>query len=152
MSDLSRIDEIRKVMTGEREMPPSGKTLVLEMVRVEEGSTTIRMPIDERFLNRGRGVQGGFLAALADAAMGTSLATVTDEGESHSTVEFKLNFFRPAVEGTGPLSATGRVLHRGRRIGHVEGEIRGAGGELIAKATSTWAIRKSDGSAQPERE
>jgi uncharacterized protein (TIGR00369 family) len=148
---VSRIDEIRKVITGEREFPPSGKLLHLKMVAAEEGSTTIEMPIREEILNRGGGVQGGFLASLADANMGTSLATLCEDDESHSTIELKLSYLKPALAIAGPLTATARVLHRGRRIAHVEGDIRNASGELVAKATSTWAIRKSDGSPLPDR-
>jgi uncharacterized protein (TIGR00369 family) len=138
------IERVRRVAAGELPMPPSGQTLGLRLISVEEGSTTMQMPIDERFLNRGGGVQGGFLAALADANMGTAVGTVSTEGESHSTLEFKLNFVRPATAEAGPLTATSRVLYRGSRIAHVEADIRNSGGELVAKATSTWTIRKTD--------
>lgn len=149
---MTRLDEIRKVINGERDFPPSGKLLQLKMVTAEEGSTTIEMPIRPEILNRGGGVQGGFLASLADANMGTSLATLCDEDESHSTIELKLSYLKPALADAGPLRATAHVLHRGRRIAHVEGEIRNAEGELVAKATSTWAIRKAEGSRLPDRE
>ena len=140
------------MIAGDREFPPSGRLLQLKMVEVEEGSTTVEMPVRDEVLNRGGGVQGGFLASLADAAMGTSLGTLSALDESHTTIELKMSYLRPATADRGPLRAKGRVLHRGRRIAHVEGDIRDSFGELVAKATSTWAIRKSDGSVLEDRE
>lgn len=123
-------------------MPASGKTLGLRLVDFEDGSATFEMQVQEHLLNRGGGVQGGFLAALADAAMGTSLQTRSLDGESHATLEFKLNFVRPATVESSPLTAVGRVLYRGRQIGHVEADITDARGRLVAKAISSWVIRK----------
>lgn len=146
----TKIDFIRQIVTGERGFPPSGQTLRLRMVEVEEGSTTVEMPVDGRFLNTAGGVQGGILAALADAAMGSSISTVCEVDESHATLEFKLNFLRPAPPEAGPLRARAHVLHRGRRIAHTEAEIRSKDGDLVAKATASWLIRTAPGS--PDRE
>lgn len=140
------------MIEGDRDFPPSGRLLGLKMVAVEEGSTTVEMPISDEVLNRGGGVQGGFLASLADAAMGTSLGTLSALDESHATIELKMSYLKPATADLGPLRATGRVLHRSRRIAHVEGDIRDSSGELVAKATSTWSIRKSDGARVQDRE
>jgi uncharacterized protein (TIGR00369 family) len=84
--------------------------------------------------------------------MGTSLGTLSALDESHATIELKLSYLKPATSDLGPLRATGRVLHRGRRIAHVEGDIRDSSGELVAKATSTWSIRKFDGAPIQDRE
>lgn len=146
----TKLDLLKQVMSGEREFPPSGKTLGLKMLNVEEGSTTIEMEVDEPFLNRGGGVQGGFLAALVDAAMGTSLGTVSKLDESHATLEFKLNFLRPATSRNSPLKATGKVLFRGRNFAHTEGDIVGSDGKLVAKATASWIIRTDDQGADKE--
>lgn len=141
------------MLSGRREMPTSAKTLGIEILEVREGSTTLQMPVDDRFLNRSGGVQGGILASLADSNMGTAVSTVTDPDETHATLEMKINFFRPALKKDGPLVATSEVLHRSRRVAHTTSEIRNAGGDLIAKATASWAIRKvAAGPTPPERE
>lgn len=146
----TKLDFLKQMVSGEREFPPSGKTLGLKMLNVEEGSTTIEMEVDEPFLNRGGGVQGGFLAALVDAAMGTSLGTVSKLDENHATLEFKLNFLRPATSRNSPLKATGKVLFRGRNFAHTEGDIVGSDGKLVAKATASWIIRTDDQGADKE--
>lgn len=144
-------DWARELMAG-RSLPRSAVTLGLRFVAVEEGSTTIQMPIDERFLNRAGAIQGGILASLADSNMGSALSTVIEQDETWATLEMKINFFRPATPGSGPLTASSQVLHRSRRVAHVTSEIRNSSGELVAKATSSWAIRKVAGATPPERE
>lgn len=148
----TKLAHIRALVDGGRDFPPSGKTLGLRMIEASEGSTTLEMEVTEAFLNRGGGVQGGFLAALADAAMGTSLATVCQEDESHATLEFKLNFVKPATAENSPLRAIGHVLHRSRRVAHTDGEIHDASGDLVAKATASWAIRKVQKGPAADRE
>lgn len=139
---MSPIDRVREMMNGDVEIPSAWRILDMRLVDVEEGSATVEMPITDRLLNRGGGVHGGFLATLADASMGATIGTISDDDEIHSTIEIKLNFVKPASIGTGPLRATGHLLHRSRSIAHVEGEIVNGSGELVAKATSTWGIRK----------
>lgn len=139
---MSPIGRVREMMNGEIEVPSAWQLLDMRLVAVEEGAATIEMPISERILNRGGGVHGGFLATLADASMGATIGTITDDDEIHSTIEIKLNFVKPASLGTGPLRATGHILHRSKSIAHVEGDIVNDYGDLVAKATSTWGIRK----------
>jgi uncharacterized protein (TIGR00369 family) len=124
----------------------------LRVVSAEEGSTVLEMPVDERFLNFAGGVQGGILASFADSNMGTAINTVSEDDEIHATLELKINFFRPATPEMSPLRATSKVLHRSRRVGHTTSEIRSASGELVAKATASWAIRKVPGEPPPDRE
>src|SRR5215470_5276432 len=44
-------------------------------------------------------VQGGILAAVADAAMGWAFMTTLGENESYTTLEVKVNFLRPVWAG-----------------------------------------------------
>lgn len=141
-----------QMMSGEYPMPNSAVTLGIRILAVEEGATTLEMPIDDRFLNRAGAVQGGILASFADSNMGTAINSVCNEDETHATLEMKISFFRPATPDMGPLRGTSKVLHRSRRVGHTTSEIRSASGELVAKATGSWAIRKVVGETPPERE
>ena len=67
--------------------------------------------------------------------MGMAFASTLAPEESFTTVELKINFFRPVWEAL--LRAEGRVVRRGRAIGYVECEITDEGGHLVAKASST---------------
>ena len=57
-------------------------------------------------------------------------------GEGCATIEMKLNFTGPARPGE--LTATGRVLHEGRRIVTASAEARTAGGQLVAVGQGTF--------------
>jgi uncharacterized protein (TIGR00369 family) len=59
-------------------------------------------------------------------------------GESFTTVELKINFFRPVWEAR--LTAEGRVVQRGRTMGYVECEITDEENRLVAKAAYTCTV------------
>jgi uncharacterized protein (TIGR00369 family) len=141
---VKKIEAIRGLITGEMELPPAGQTLGMKVVEVEEGTVTVEMPVDERFSNRSGALQGGIIAAVADAAMGISLGATEEVEESHVTLEFKVNFVRPGGPERSPLRATGRVLYRGRSFAHTDCDVLGSDGELVAKATGSWIIRRSE--------
>ncbi|HEV2361247.1 MAG TPA: PaaI family thioesterase [Acidimicrobiales bacterium] len=104
------------------------------------GRTTWQMRADERFANPAGILQGGFITALADAAMGA--ATITALGDAKvfsSNVELKTSFMRPARVGT-TLTGTGWVVNKGRRVVFCEAEITDGNGKLIARASSTYVL------------
>jgi uncharacterized protein (TIGR00369 family) len=80
-------------------------------------------------------VHGGVICDLVDGAMGTSHASLLEDGETFTTLELKINFVKPVW--SGHLRAEGRVLKSGRTIGLVEGRVTDESGSLVAYATST---------------
>jgi uncharacterized protein (TIGR00369 family) len=83
-------------------------------------------------------LHGGVLCDLADAAMGVAFASTLAEGESFTTIELKINFFRPVWNAQ--LRAEGNVVRRGKMIGYVECDITDEKGRLVAKAASTCLV------------
>ena len=84
----------------------------------EPGGPPWRMPADERFTNPVGVIQGGFLAACCDSAMGA--ATVTwAKGEKvfSANAEMKISFLAPVRPG-GTLTCASRVVS-GRQPGGV---------------------------------
>ncbi len=80
-------------------------------------------------------LHGGILCDIADAAMGMAFASTLAAEESFTTIELKINFFRPVWEAA--LKAEGTVVRRGNTVGYVECEITDDRGRLVAKAAST---------------
>ena len=80
-------------------------------------------------------LHGGGFCDLADAAMGTAWVTGLKEGETCTTIELKINYFRPVW--SGKLTAEARVVRRGQTLGYVECDVRDAEGKLVAKSSST---------------
>jgi uncharacterized protein (TIGR00369 family) len=106
------------------------------------GTTVWTMRVDERFLNPAGTVQGGFLAAMLDSAMGAS--AVTSVGERRVAVantEMKVSFVRAASLGE-VLTCTATVLKPGSVITFVEAKIHNSEANLVATASSSFLIRE----------
>lgn len=109
--------------------------------KTEPGRTIWRATIDERFLNPAGVVQGGFLAAILDSAMGATAVSLTAERRvSVANTEMKVSFLRSARVGD-ILTCTARVIKPGRVISFLEATIENAQGDLVATASSTYLIR-----------
>jgi uncharacterized protein (TIGR00369 family) len=98
------------------------------------------MHADERFANPAGVLQGGFVTALADAAMGAATITHLQGEKTYSAnVELKMSFVRPATIGS-TLTATGEVVGGGTRVLFCECTISDDAGRLVAKASSTYLL------------
>ncbi len=86
-------------------------------------------------------VHGGVVAALADTGAALAALTLIAPGQRVVTIEFKINFLRPALGGT--LLCRGEVLRPGRNVTVTEATVtcrQGHTQTLIAKAIATIAI------------
>jgi acyl-CoA thioesterase len=126
---------------------PPNCDLTLGMVCIdksEPGRTVWRMTADERFANPVGIVQGGFLSAFADSAMGAASLTYARERKVFSAnAELKISFFKPARIGS-VLTCTAVVVSGGKRAAFVEAEVVDDDGRVVAKATSTYLLTDRD--------
>ena len=129
------LEDAQKMLTGELPPPPIGRLLGLVLKAVEPGRTVFEMEADERHHNPMGTLHGGIYCDLADAAMGYAYASTLAEGESFTTIELKINFFRPVRKGK--LSAEASVLRAGANLGYVECDVKDGEGRLVARAAST---------------
>ena len=65
--------------------PPIADFIGLRLVSAGSGSSVLEVNVDGRHHNPIGTVHGGIFADLADAAMGTALATLLAEGETFTT-------------------------------------------------------------------
>ena len=115
--------------------PPVAELLGIDRVSFGDGKCTMSLEAGDQHANPMGTIHGGILCDLADAAMGMAFFTTSDEGESFTTLELKINFVRPFWTGT--LLAHGRVVSRGRTVGLTECDVMDENDRLIAKASST---------------
>ncbi|HLX86888.1 MAG TPA: PaaI family thioesterase [Acidimicrobiales bacterium] len=122
---------------------PPNCDLTLGMVCVdksEPGRTVWRMPADERFTNPAGLVQGGFLAAFCDSAMGAATVTWARGRKVYSAnAELKVSFLAP-VRPQGSLTCTSEVLSGGGRVAFAEARVVDDDGRLVATASSTYIL------------
>ncbi len=116
--------------------PPIARTLPFSVSRIEPGFCTVEMTTDlETQANPMGTIHGGVLCTIADAAMGVAHWGGLEEGESFTSIDFKINFFRPVWRDV--LRATARAIHGGRSVTYYGCDIVRADGKLVAHATST---------------
>jgi uncharacterized protein (TIGR00369 family) len=119
----------------------------LELTIVKPGEIIYKMEVLEKHLATPTTIHGGMIAAMMDGVIGVAaLCLVAPEGKLVSTVEYKLNYFRPAFIGD-ILTGHGRVDHQGKRIISTSGEIYNQKNEIVAKAMGTfnaYPFEKSD--------
>jgi uncharacterized protein (TIGR00369 family) len=117
-----------------------GRDLGMDYSIPEPGLVEYRLKIEERHLATPGAAHGGVLSAFMDAILGVAaLSAVHTEGKVVSTVEFKINFFSPALLHD-ELIGTGRIEQKGNRIIVTSGEIVAANRNkrVIAKAMGTF--------------
>lgn len=114
---------------------PVANLIGFQAKEIAAGRATVTLAAGPQHANPMGTLHGGILCDIADAAMGMAFASTLGPDESFTTVELKINFFRPVWEAQ--LKAEGRVVRRGRSLGYVECEITDESGRLVAKAAST---------------
>lgn len=126
---------------------PPNCDLTLGMVCIdksEPGRSVWQMVADERFSNPVGIVQGGFVAAFADSAMGAASVTFAKERKVFSAnAEIKVSFLRPARVGS-TLTCTAYAISGGSRAAFIEAEVTDDEGRLVAKASSTYLLSPRD--------
>ena len=92
---MKPIDHFRAIVAGEAEPPPIAKLVGIAMTHVEPGHTVFEMEVGPQHASPLGTVHGGVICDLVDAAMGTSHASLLDDGETFTTLELKINFMKP---------------------------------------------------------
>ncbi|HEY4947129.1 MAG TPA: PaaI family thioesterase [Acidimicrobiales bacterium] len=130
-------------MADQRIQVPPNCELTLGMTCVEKsepGRTVWRMRADERFANPAGIVQGGFLGAMADSAMGSAAVTFARASGRKvfaSNMEMKTSFLAAARVGS-LLECTATVVSGGSRVAFAEAEVVDDEGRTVARASSTY--------------
>ncbi|TMF08275.1 MAG: PaaI family thioesterase [Chloroflexi bacterium] len=137
-TDISGLDVLRAVSEGVVEMPPAAVLLGWKALDLQPGRARVQYTARPDFCNPHGAIQGGFLAAMLDDAMGPALFTTLPADQFAPTIEMKVNFVRPARPG--PIIAEGTLVHKTSSIAFLEGKLTTIDGDLIATATATARI------------
>jgi uncharacterized protein (TIGR00369 family) len=140
---ITGLDVLKAASEGKVEMPPAASLLGWKALTLEPGHVRVRYTARPEFANPQGAIQGGFLAAMLDDAMGPALFTTLAAEDFAPTIEMKVSFLRGARPG--PLIAEGRVVHQTGSLAFLEGTLATEDGELVAMATATARIIPSAG-------
>ncbi len=133
MNDQARWDAVAGIFNRANFIMHLG----MKLVEVGEGNCTVELDTDDRHMQQHGFVHAGVIATLADHTAGGAARSSVPEGSDVITIEFKINFLKPAP--SGKLVSRGRVLRAGRSIVVSEVEVF-AGDQLVSKLTSSLAV------------
>jgi uncharacterized protein (TIGR00369 family) len=145
---LTNLERLRQGMEGQGPRAGWRETIGARIAEVDAGHAVVELDANAGHRHEGGVVQGGVITQIADAAMGIALNTMQDPGMTNTTIELKINFIRPVVEGR--LRATGRVVEIKKTLLFSEAEVRDDQDRLVAHASSTClAIPAGRGGTRP---
>jgi uncharacterized protein (TIGR00369 family) len=121
---------------------PIARLIGFEAKEIADGRAVVTLAAGQQHANPMGTLHGGVLCDIADAAMGMAFASTLAPDETFTTIELKINFFRPVWEAH--LRAEGKVVRRGSSVGYTECEITDEDGRLVAKAASTCMVLRGE--------
>lgn len=141
MAELSGLEFMRGVLSGEVPGPNIGKALNYRLKTVEDGEVTFEGQPSFDVLNPMGAVHGGWYGTLLDSCMACAVQTKLAKGQGYTTQEYKVNLIRPLFAKSGAVVARGWVQHIGRRTAVAIGEMRGVeDNKLYATGSTTCLI------------
>ena len=105
----------------------------------EGGKSRISLEIKPEFENSFHIAHGGVVMTLLDFAMGAAARSTTNQPLGAMTIDMSVSFLRPS---TGRIVVEGTVLKSGKTIHYCEAVILNAAGEISAKASGTFMLRR----------
>jgi uncharacterized protein (TIGR00369 family) len=78
---------------------PVARLIGFEAEKIGAGRAAVTFALGPQHANPMATPHGGILCEIADAAMGIAFASTVAPDESFTTIELKMNFFRPVWQG-----------------------------------------------------
>lgn len=124
-----------------RETCSYDRVMGLQLSMEQPGQVRYRLTITEQHLSSAGACHGGVLAGMMDATLGlTAVSWAVPQGKLCATVEFKINYLRPALLGH-ELEGVGVIDHAGSRLIVSSATISDIHtGQAIAKGLGTFNL------------
>jgi uncharacterized protein (TIGR00369 family) len=140
LKGLSGREILEGMMSGALPHPYMNESLGFDLMEVGDGRAVFQGIPDMRYYNPMGTVHGGWFSTLLDSALGCAVHSTLPLGRAYTTAELSINIVRSATHKTGPLRATGHVIHAGRQMATAEARVVDEAGRLYAHATTTCFV------------
>jgi len=117
--------------------------LGIQIVSIDQGACVTELNVLPKHLQQDGFIHAAVQAAIADHTAGGAGGSLLEHDETILSVEFKINFLRPAIGEK--LRCVGRVLKGGKTLTVAESEVfalKNGEEKLVSKATVTLSIVK----------
>jgi uncharacterized protein (TIGR00369 family) len=137
------LDDLRGMIRGDVPPPPVQKLVGFEFVSIDPGRSTFTLDAGPQHANPMGTLHGGIVCDLADAALGTAMASTLEDDESFTSLDLTVKFLKPVWKSR--LRATAQIVKRTRSLGLLECEVTDDGGSLVARVYSTCMVLRGEG-------
>jgi uncharacterized protein (TIGR00369 family) len=117
---------------------PFNNLLGMKIAGLHRDGVTVECKILEQLLNKAGVLHGGVTASLVDAAVGIALHRHLGDGRPITTVELKINYFRPIRQGK--VFARAHLLRVGSTLCVGRVDVTDAERNLTGTALVTYMI------------
>jgi uncharacterized protein (TIGR00369 family) len=140
----SGLETVQLTLEGKLPTPPIIATLGISLVEAAEGRAVFEGSPAEWQYNQLATVQGGWLSALLDSALGYAVQSVLPAGRGFTTLDLHVRFVRAVTEAVCRLRAEAQVTHAGSRTVTAEGRLIGHDGNVYATGTTSCLVLKME--------
>jgi uncharacterized protein (TIGR00369 family) len=105
----------------------------------ENGKSRISLVLKPEFTNSFQVAHGGLVMTLLDFAMAAAARSAAKHPLGVITIDMTTSFLRPSV---GNIVVEGSVLKAGKTVNYCEAVVLNDAGEITAKASGTFILRK----------
>ena len=136
----SGLELLQGWIDGTLPRPPISHLTGQRPVAAMEGEASFQMPATGWLPSPTGLVEGGTLVMLADAALSSAVQTTVPAATAFAPADITVKFIRPVPPDGRELTATGRVIQRGRTLAVAEAQIHNADGKLVCAAIGSSII------------
>lgn len=124
---------------------PFNSLLGIQISREHADGVTLYCKVKPELLNSNGVLHGGVSASIADAAVGVAIQHRFEGKRAITTVELKVNYFRPVAEGT--LFARAKLVRLGATLCIGQVDLTDSKKNLVGIAIVTYLFLDSTGRA-----
>jgi len=137
----SGLDVLRAQLAGTLPAPPIHFLTGLSLTAASEREVSFALPATPWLCAPPPGrVQGGAVALLAEAALNSAIQGTLPAGTALAPIDLKVNYVRPLAADGRLATASGQLVHAGRRIAVAHAQVSDADGRVVALATGSAVL------------
>jgi uncharacterized protein (TIGR00369 family) len=140
MPGMPGLDYLRAMIDGELPPPPIASLMRMALTDAGPGTATFVCQPDESHYNPIGTVHGGLVCTLLDSALGCAVQSTLPQGQGYTSIGITVNYLRPVLAASGPLTCVATVTKPGTRVAFADGVVTDADGKVVATATGSLLV------------
>jgi uncharacterized protein (TIGR00369 family) len=134
------MEESMSIVDQQGDTSPAAASLGSQLIDFDEEQKSVRVTFvaSPDFLNEAGFIQGGFLVAMLDEAMGFAVSATSHGNLSTTSISISTDFLRPTLPGR--ILAEAKITSLGKSIVFLEAKLFNDAGKELARANSSCKI------------